>query len=264
MENLVSIIVNCYNGEKYLSRAINSVLDQKYKKWELIFWDNQSSDNSKRIFLNFSDQRLKYFYAKRHTTLYEARNLACRKTSGKYIAFLDCDDLWYDNFLSSRLDFFNSNKYDFSYANSYYLFEKSKKKTLFTKKLLKKGLIYNFLAKEYLVTISSLILKKEIFQEISFFNPRYNIIGDFDLVMKIAKTKQAHAVQNPLLEIRIHGQNFLDKNRKMFFREFLNWFLNQENDEYFRNNKIKFFKKLLYLFIISIMPIFIKDFFKKK
>ena len=59
MKNLISIIINCYNGEKYLKRAIQSVLNQNYQNWEVIFWDNQSSDNSKKIFYSFKDDRLK-------------------------------------------------------------------------------------------------------------------------------------------------------------------------------------------------------------
>ena len=68
--------MNCYNGEKYLHDSISSVINKKYKFWELIFWDNQSNDNSKEIFLNFNDDRLKYFYAKEFTNLSQARNLA--------------------------------------------------------------------------------------------------------------------------------------------------------------------------------------------
>ena len=49
---LVSVIINCYNGEKYLRDAIDSVIAQSYEKWEIIFWDNQSQDRSKKIFKN--------------------------------------------------------------------------------------------------------------------------------------------------------------------------------------------------------------------
>ena len=48
---LISIIVNCFNGEKYLNQALQSAINQTFKNWELIFWDNQSTDNSKKIFL---------------------------------------------------------------------------------------------------------------------------------------------------------------------------------------------------------------------
>ena len=84
---LVSIIMNCYNGEVYLYESIKSVLSQTYENWELIFWDNQSSDLSKKIFENFQDKRLKYYYAQEHTTLYRARDLAIKKSNGEFIAF---------------------------------------------------------------------------------------------------------------------------------------------------------------------------------
>ena len=60
---LVSIIMNCYNGEKYLHEAVDSVIEQTYQNWEIIFWDNQSSDLSKTIFTSYDDPRFKYFYA---------------------------------------------------------------------------------------------------------------------------------------------------------------------------------------------------------
>ena len=130
--------------------------------------------------------------------------------------------------------------------------------------ILKSGLIYNFLAKNYLVAISSLIIKKDLLKKRKFFNERYNIIGDFDAVMKISKNFKAYAFQKPLLQIRIHGENFLDVNRKMFFKEFKYWFLNEKRDKYFNNNKNIFLKKLLYLYFVSLLPKFIKNFFKKK
>ena len=72
---LVSIIINCFNGDKYLKEAINSIYNQSYHNWEIIFWDNQSTDESANIAKSF-DQKLKYFYASNHTPLGEARNEA--------------------------------------------------------------------------------------------------------------------------------------------------------------------------------------------
>ena len=264
MKNLVSIIMNCYNGEEYLEKSLKSIIFQKYDKWELIFWDNQSTDNSKKIFDSFSNPNFKYYLSDKHTSLYEARNLACEKANGDYIAFLDCDDEWHENFLSQREIFFNNKFYDYSFSNSYLFFEKSNKKILHTNKKLLNGLIYDYLAKDYLVTISSLIIKKNLLKDVGLVNPAFNIIGDFDFVMKLSKTKQAFAIQNPLLKIRIHGNNFHDKNRKMFYREYKNWFFNQKEDDFFKKNKKFFLKKLFHLFIVSLFPTFIKDLLKKK
>ena len=69
-EPLVTIIMNCYNGEKYLNEALQSIVNQSYKNWELIFWDNLSSDNSKKIFDSYNDKRFKYHLTDKHTVLY--------------------------------------------------------------------------------------------------------------------------------------------------------------------------------------------------
>lgn len=263
-EKLVSIIVNCYNGEKYLKKTLESIKKQEYSNWELIFWDNQSSDNSKKIFDSFKDQRFKYYYSDKHTTLYEARNLACKKSQGEFIAFLDCDDWWYENFLSSRSSFFGNEKYDFSYSNCHLYFEKSNRQEIYTKNKLLSGKIYNFLSKNYLVNVNSLVVRKNSLERINFFNPKFNIIGDFEAVMKISKEGEALAFQEPLVCVRIHGKNFHDENRKMFFKEYKSWFFSQLNDENFKRNRILFLKRLLYLYFVSLFPKFIKDFFKKK
>ena len=68
-KKLVSIIVNCFNGEKYLKKNLDSIRDQEYLNWELIFWDNQSSDNSKKIFDSFNDKR--YSWVNRFGKKYE-------------------------------------------------------------------------------------------------------------------------------------------------------------------------------------------------
>ena len=77
-----------------MDEALLSIINQTYKNWELIFWDNLSNDNSKEIFKKYNDKRFKYFLADKHTVLYEARNLAIKKTKGEFVAFLDTDDIW--------------------------------------------------------------------------------------------------------------------------------------------------------------------------
>ena len=107
---LVSIIMNCYNGEKYLKESIKSIINQTYKNWELIFWDNCSTDNSKKITKKFKDNRIYYYKSKQFVNLYEARNLALKKCKGKYISFLDTDDKWKPNKLYKQISFFKKNK----------------------------------------------------------------------------------------------------------------------------------------------------------
>ena len=106
MENnkpLVSVIVNCYNGEQFLKEAIDSIYAQTYNNWEIIFWDNASSDDSANIARSF-DKKLKYYRAKKQTKLYNARNLALEKCLGSFVAFLDCDDVWIDQKLEMQIE----------------------------------------------------------------------------------------------------------------------------------------------------------------
>ena len=79
--------MNCHNGEKYLKKSIRSIISQTYKNWELIFFNNKSSDKSKYFFDTFKEPRFKYFESKLFYSLYEARNLAISKAKGKFICF---------------------------------------------------------------------------------------------------------------------------------------------------------------------------------
>ena len=100
---LVSIIINCYNGETFLREAIDSVIAQTYENWELVFWDNQSTDSTREIVESYNNPKIKYFYAPDHTPLGEARNLAVEKANGEYINFLDADDVWSPNKLEEQV-----------------------------------------------------------------------------------------------------------------------------------------------------------------
>ena len=107
---LVSVLMNCYNGEKYLREAIESVLLQSYKNWELIFWDNQSNDLSATIFNSYEDVRLKYFLAPQHTDLGAARILAQEHLHGTYVAVLDADDVAHPDRFLKQVEFLEINQ----------------------------------------------------------------------------------------------------------------------------------------------------------
>ena len=89
-KNLVSIIMNCHNGDKYLKEALNSVILQSYKRWELIFYDNNSTDKSAKILKSYRDKRIKY-YKSNFVNLGIARKKAFMLCTGDYVTFLDCD-----------------------------------------------------------------------------------------------------------------------------------------------------------------------------
>ena len=83
---LVSIIMNCFNGERYLREAIDSIYAQTYSNWEIIFWDNASLDSSYKIASSY-DSKIKLFKSNTNTSLGEARSEAIKNSNGDWLAF---------------------------------------------------------------------------------------------------------------------------------------------------------------------------------
>lgn len=115
---LVSIITPTYNCAHFIAETINSVLAQTYSDWEMIIVDDCSSDNTKEIVEQYlkDDDRVQYYCLPKNSGAAEARNEALRRAKGKWIAFLDSDDLWTPDKLEKQIQFMESNAYDFSYT----------------------------------------------------------------------------------------------------------------------------------------------------
>lgn len=216
---LVSILMNCFNGDRYLREAIDSVINQTYQNWELIFWDNQSTDKSKDIFFSYKDARFKYYYAVEHTTLYKARLEAEKKTSGKVIAFLDVDDWWYPEKLERQIILFEDESVGLVYSNCNLYNESQKKYKLFTYLNLPSGYVIKDLAKNYVVLLPTLCIRKEVFSLEGGFNCKYHIIGDYDLVMRIANKYRIETIQDPLSVYRIHKNSETKKYKDLQVQE---------------------------------------------
>ena len=91
---LVSVIMNVRNGAATLREAIDSVLAQTFEDWELIVWDDRSTDDSAEIVADYRDPRIRYFLSPEDTSLGEARSDAIAHAQGEWLAFLDQDDVW--------------------------------------------------------------------------------------------------------------------------------------------------------------------------
>ena len=255
MHQKVSVIVNCHNGEQYLRECISSILNQKYRNLELIFFDNFSSDNSKKIITNINDNRIKYFFSNKKLSLYAARNEAVKVSSGEIIAFLDVDDWWDENYLSSRANVFDDESYDYYYSNVSIFYEKYKKYKKYKKFFSNSRKIYNLLAKDYFIIISGLMIRKKVFNKAGYFNSNLNIIGDFDFMMRISKKFNAHSINDTLIFYRYHENNYSKLNTEMFFNEYNEWYKNQikSKDQNFLSNINYFENKLLSLEIINLL-----------
>lgn len=228
----VSIIMNCHNGKKFLHQSLDSILKQSYKNWELIFWDNKSSDNSSEIVRNIKDNRIKYFFSDKFENLYKARNQALEKANGNYISFLDTDDVWNKLFLEKNLREIRRNNCSIVYTKYFIKNELKNKKYISQKEDLPSGHITNNLLKKNIVGINGVLIEKKIFDE-QKFNPNYQIIGDYDFFIRISLKNKFHAIQEPLLTYRYHSTNFTNTNIKLWIEEYKNWI--NENQQKFEN-----------------------------
>lgn len=119
MNDLVSIIMPSYNTGKYIAASIESILNQTYNNWELIIVDDCSTDNSHEIIKEFAikDNRIRYLKNEKNSGAAVSRNRALREAKGKWIAFLDSDDLWAKDKLEKQIKFMKDHNYKFTYTD---------------------------------------------------------------------------------------------------------------------------------------------------
>ena len=119
MNELISIITPSYNSEKYLKECIESVLNQTYSNWEMLIVDDASIDGSRFIIENYSskESRIKAILLDENIGAAEARNIAIDRSEGRYIAFLDSDDVWFPEKLDIQLMFMRDYKCSFTFSS---------------------------------------------------------------------------------------------------------------------------------------------------
>ncbi|MTH17847.1 glycosyltransferase family 2 protein [Flavobacterium sp. LC2016-01] len=118
MNDLVSILIPTYNTEKFIRATLQSVQNQSYSNWEMILVDDASTDQTVAIIEEFAqnDNRIKLFRLEKNSGNGFARNIALEKASGKYIAYLDADDLWFPEKLEKQVQFLKTKNLPFTFS----------------------------------------------------------------------------------------------------------------------------------------------------
>lgn len=240
---LVSIIVNCFNGEKYLSEAINSILSQTYNNWEVIFWDNKSTDRSSYIFKRYKDNRLRYYLSEKHSNLSQARVCAIEKSKGDLISFLDVDDYWDENFLKEQVSLFNDINVKFSCSNFFIVDDKRKTRRVY-RRYMPKGNVVDSLLCEYFVGLLTLMIRRDAYFYVGGFDSNYHIIGDFDLVMKLARYGVLASNNRPLAYHRKHTSNESLIKADLTIKELKHWYT--RNKKFYNVNNSNSLNKYKY------------------
>jgi glycosyltransferase involved in cell wall biosynthesis len=221
---LVSVIINCYNSDKYLKTALDSVYAQTYENWEIIFWDNASSDESANIALSY-DKKIKYFRADKTLPLYEARGIAVKKAKGDFIAFLDCDDWWDKEKLKKQLPLFENPAIGFVYGHFWVENELKHTRKIVSQKLHIGTSLVDDLLKQYSIGMLTLIIRRSSYKNLEQgFDKRFSVIGDFDIVLRLAAEFKSSFIDEPIGHYRWHGENYSITNIKESGEELTEWY----------------------------------------
>ena len=225
-KGLISIIMNCHNGEAFLNEAIKSVLKQKYKKWEIIFWNNNSIDNSEKVFNSYRDKRLRYYFRKKKVSLYKSRNSAIKKAKGEFIAFLDVDDIWLPNKLSLQVKQFRDQNVGLVYGKCLKVHKNSffGRKQLITPGNLPEGYVTKDLLKNYNVGLLTIMLRKKFLNKNNVFKTQYNYLGDLDFVLRFSLKYKFAAVQEIIAIYRQHENQMQKIHYKAKSVQFTKWY----------------------------------------
>lgn len=208
-KDLVSIITPTYNCAKFIGATIESVLNQTYQNFEMIIVDDASKDNTEEVVKSFKDKRIKYIRLSKNSGPAVARNRAMEEAKGKYMAFLDSDDLWKREKLEKQINFIKKNKYKIICSDYEQIDEEGNKLNKII--LCKKKVNYNG------ILLSCPVGNSTVFYDVSklgkFKVPNIRKRNDDALWLQILKKEEyMYGQKEVLMEYRIR-QNSVSSNK---------------------------------------------------
>lgn len=204
-EPKISVVIPTYNKSQYLKEAIESVLNQTYQNMEVIVVDDGSIDNTREAIKSFDDPRVIYFFQENKGPAI-ARNTGIKKTNGKYVAFLDSDDLWLKEKLEKQVDFMEKNSEIGLLGTGCY--EVTDKGRIIGKKIfpIKNKILQKDLIKYNPFIQSSVMIKKEVFDKVGLYDEKFRESEDYELWLRIAENCKIANLVEPLVMKRYYRE----------------------------------------------------------
>jgi glycosyltransferase involved in cell wall biosynthesis len=206
----VSVIMPTYNRAHLVDRAIQSVLNQTFQDFEIIVINNYSKDNTIDVINSFNDKRIKLINFRNNGIIAKSRNQGLMKSAGDYIAFLDDDDIWEPEKLEKQIEVLrNAPEAVGAVYTGMILLDKQGR---IIKKVIPKyrgNIFYLLLTKSYIDSASALVVKKECFEHVGFFDESEDLgVGDdWDMWIRIAQHYKFNFIPEVLVKIYFHGKN---------------------------------------------------------
>ena len=195
--------MNCLNGERYLPQAMDSVFGQTYDNWEIVFWDNGSTDASAEIAKSYGD-RIRFFYNEKTVPLGKARNLCMAKAKGDFIAFLDSDDIWFPDKLEKQIPLFEKDaEVGLVFSDAIYFNENGNLCQIYKKFKPPRGKIFRELFRKYFLCMTAVTLRKSAIEGLSWFNERIRLFEDADFFLRVALRYKLDYCDEPLVKYRV-------------------------------------------------------------
>ena len=215
----VSVIMNCLNCQRYLAEAINSVYAQTYPDWEIVFWDNASTDNSAKIAQSY-DEKLRYFRGEETIPLGAARNKALQQAQGQFIAFLDCDDLWMPEKLEKQIPLFEDPKVGLVFCDTIFFNERGETRRLYDKKTYYTGWCFSKMLANYFLSLQTVVIRRSVLDtQQEWFDERFEMIEESDFFRRISFNWKLAMVNEPLAKWRVHPKSWTWTKPHLFFEE---------------------------------------------
>ncbi|WP_260260057.1 glycosyltransferase [Vibrio intestinalis] len=232
--------MNCFNGAKYLRGAIDSIFQQTYENWEIIFIDNCSTDQSAEIAISYGE-KIKYHKTAKNIPLYAARNFALDFVTGEFVAFLDVDDLWLEDKLEKQIALFNDPSIGFVFTGVDYITDRGDKINR-SHPPMKRGDITQSLLLRNFIAISSSMVRASIFERNRFVS-EYNLLGDHNFWLAISMFTRADFVSEKLFICRIHQDSTTNKNKGKWIIE-----MRKQYKDFIKLNGFKYPNIFIYIF----------------
>ncbi len=221
----VSIIMNVRNGAATLREALDSVFAQMFKDWEIIFWDDGSTDESVAVAASYRDERIRIFKSTERVSLGPARQLAINQSTGKWLAFLDQDDIWTPDKLSEQMKLTDDPRVGIIYGRTV-LFGSGLRERDYDHRHefcpLPQGDIFEALFTDACYfSMSSAMLRRSAVMEVGEVPAEIACTPDYYLFAGIARSYRARAIERVICRYRIHGKNMSRANAGKIQEEIL-------------------------------------------
>ncbi len=209
----ISVIIPTYNRSEFLLKSVESVLNQSFKEFELIIIDDGSDDNTEELIKNLKDKRINYYYQFNRGPAV-ARNNGIKRSTCKYIAFLDSDDAWTEDKLKVQIKAMKENPgHIISHTEEIWY---KGKRLIKPQKIHKKrqGDIFKQSLKLCSISMSTVMIRKELIKKIGLFDPDLEVCEDYDYWLRVTAQYSVLLIDKPLTIKQ--GGHFDQQSQKYF------------------------------------------------